>query len=59
MGTSRPIMPPMPWLWYRNATDEDLKAIYAYLRTIPPIVNHVPDYEEPASRPRPRRSSGR
>jgi hypothetical protein len=27
--------------------DEDLKAIYAYLRTIPPIQNNVPDYEEP------------
>ena len=51
MGTSRPIMPPMPWLWYKSATDEDLKAIYAYLRTIPPIVNRVPDYEEPKAPP--------
>jgi hypothetical protein len=42
MGTSRPILPPMPWPMYRNATDEDLKAVYAYLRTIPPVVNHVP-----------------
>ena len=47
-GTSRPIMPPMPWYWMAKATDEDLKAIYAYLRSIPPIVNHVPDYQEPA-----------
>ena len=47
MGTSRPINPPMPWPAYRNATDEDLKAIYAYLRTIKPIVNHVPDYQPP------------
>ena len=47
MGTSRPINPPMPWPAYRNATDEDLKAIYAYLRTIKPIVNHVPTYEPP------------
>ena len=45
MGVSRPINPPMPWPAYRNATDEDLKAIYAYLRTIKPIVNHVPDYQ--------------
>jgi mono/diheme cytochrome c family protein len=51
MGTSRPIMPPMPWIWYRNATDQDLKAIYAYLRTIPPIANRVPDYEEPRAAP--------
>ena len=48
MGTSRPINPPMPWPAYRNATDDDLKAVYAYLRTIEPIVNHVPDYQPPA-----------
>ena len=48
MGVSRPINPPMPWPAYRNATDEDLKAVYAYLRTIKPIVNHVPEYQPPA-----------
>ena len=48
MGVSRPINPPMPWPAYRNATDDDLKAVYAYLRTIKPIVNHVPDYQPPA-----------
>ncbi len=45
MGTSREIQPPMPWQWLGKATDEDLKAIFAYLKSIPPIVNHVPDYE--------------
>lgn len=48
MGTSRPINPPMPWPMYRHATDEDLRSIFDYLRTIPPIVNHVPDYQPPA-----------
>ena len=43
MGVSRPILPPMPWPVYRNMTDEDLEAGFAYLRTIPPITNHVPD----------------
>ena len=47
MGTSRPINPPMPWPAYRNLTEDDLKAVFAYLRTIPPIVNHVPDYLPP------------
>jgi mono/diheme cytochrome c family protein len=47
MGQSRPIMPPMPWPAYRNLSDEDLKSIFAYLRTIPPITNHVPDYQPP------------
>jgi hypothetical protein len=48
MGRSREILPPMPWPMYKNATDDDLKAIYAYLRTIRPIVNHVPDVQPPA-----------
>ncbi|HXV60238.1 MAG TPA: c-type cytochrome [Vicinamibacteria bacterium] len=47
MGVSRPIQPPMPWPFISKLTDEDLKAIYAYLRTIPPIHNRVPDYMEP------------
>ena len=47
MGQSRPIAPPMPWPAYGQMTDEDLKAVFAYLRTIPPIVNRVPDYQPP------------
>lgn len=43
MGTSRPILPPMPWQVFRNYTDDDLKAIFAYLKSIPPVTNHVPD----------------
>ena len=43
MGTSRPILPPMPWPVYRNLTDDDLKAVFAYLKSIPPISNRVPD----------------
>jgi mono/diheme cytochrome c family protein len=43
MGTSRQILPPMPWTAFRNLNDEDLKSIYAYLRTVPPINNHVPE----------------
>jgi hypothetical protein len=48
MGVSRPINPPMPWPAYRNASDEDLRSIYAFLRTLRPIANHVPDYAPPA-----------
>jgi len=36
-----PIMPPMPSEVYQNMTDDDLKAIFAYLRTIKPIRNAV------------------
>lgn len=31
----------MPWLSYTNMEADDLKAIYAYLRTLPPLVNAV------------------
>ena len=43
MGTSRPIMPPMPWQAYAQLNDEDLKAMWAYLQTVPPIDNLVPE----------------
>jgi len=39
---TRPIMPPMPWNMYRNMTDDELKAIFSYLRSIPPVHNIVP-----------------
>ena len=42
-GTGRPILPPMPWNWYRSMTDDDLKAVFAYLQSLPPISNAIPD----------------
>lgn len=43
MGVSRPILPPMPWQQLNTLPDEDLKAIFAYLRTVKPVRNEVPD----------------
>jgi hypothetical protein len=43
LGKGRPLLPPMPWQWARLMTDEDLQAIYAYLRTIPAVKNRVPE----------------
>jgi mono/diheme cytochrome c family protein len=31
----------MPWIAYSGMTDEDLGAIWAYLRTVPPVENRV------------------
>lgn len=45
----RPLMPPMPWFVYKNLTDEDLKAIFAYLQSLPPVNNLVPAYTPPTS----------
>lgn len=47
-GQGRPILPPMPYPMYRSATDEDLRAIFAYLQSIPPIENRVPQPLDPA-----------
>jgi hypothetical protein len=51
-GEGRPLLPPMPWQMYRQATDDDLKAIYAYLRSIPAIANAVPDPIPPEKLPK-------
>lgn len=41
MEQGRPIMPPMPWFNLAAATDDDLKAIFAYLQSLKPVDNYV------------------
>lgn len=48
-GVGRPILPPMPYPMFRQATDEDLGALFAYLQSIPAITNRVPQPVEPAA----------
>jgi hypothetical protein len=48
MGRGRPVLPPMPIPVYNNFTDDDLEAVYSYLRTIKPIKNRVPEPLPPA-----------
>jgi cytochrome c553 len=43
MGLGRPILPPMPWPMYGQLEEADLRAIFAYLQSIPPIRNRVPE----------------
>ena len=43
LGSGRPLLPPMPWPNLAEASDEDLKAIFAYLQTVPPVRNQVPE----------------
>jgi hypothetical protein len=50
-GVGRPILPPMPWFNYAKMPDEDLKALFAYLRSLPPIANKVPEPVPPAGPP--------
>jgi hypothetical protein len=42
-GSSRPILPPMPWQNMAALGDEDMHAVWAFLQSIPAIANRVPD----------------
>jgi mono/diheme cytochrome c family protein len=43
LGRGRPILPPMPIPMYKHFTDADLEAIFSYLKSIPVVVNRVPE----------------
>jgi mono/diheme cytochrome c family protein len=42
LSGGRDILPPMPWNFIGQMTDEDLKSVFAYLHSIPAISNQVP-----------------
>jgi mono/diheme cytochrome c family protein len=42
LGVGRPVLPPMPWPNVAVLSDSDLKAVFAYLKSIKPIKNQVP-----------------
>jgi len=42
---ARPLNVPMPWWFFKNMKDDDLKAIYAYLRTVKPVQHRVDNSE--------------
>jgi hypothetical protein len=39
---SRTLLPPMPWQNFANVTEDDIKAMFAYLKSIKPVSNAVP-----------------
>ncbi|MBP8309930.1 MAG: c-type cytochrome [Burkholderiaceae bacterium] len=43
LGRGREVLPPMPIPAYKHFNDADLGAIFAYLRSIPPVTNRVPE----------------
>jgi hypothetical protein len=47
----RVILPPMPWENLAKVSDSDLKAMWAYLRTVPAVSNQVPLPVPPAAPP--------
>jgi len=50
----RDILPPMPWFSMKDLSEADLKAMRAYLRSIPPVKNQVPFPISPATSANPR-----
>jgi len=42
LDNTRPLLPPMPWFVYKNLSDDDLKSIFAFLKTTKPVKNAVP-----------------
>lgn len=40
--SGRQLLPPMPWFNYVNMKDEDIKAVFSYLKSIKPVSNAVP-----------------
>jgi hypothetical protein len=50
MGGSRDLLPPMPWQEIGQMSDDDLRAIYAYLMSLPPIENAIPPPMPPSGK---------
>jgi mono/diheme cytochrome c family protein len=48
LDASRPIMPPMPIESLKHYTDEEVSAMFAYLKSTPPIKNVVPAWQPQA-----------
>ena len=48
LDSSRPLMPPVQVNSFKNMTDDELKALFAFLKTVQPVSNKVPEYQPPA-----------
>jgi mono/diheme cytochrome c family protein len=48
LAGSRPLMPPMSMMPVKHMTDEEIKAIFAYLRTVKPVKNNSVQPTPPA-----------
>lgn len=49
-GKGRPILPPMPYFTVAALTDPDIKDLFAYLQSLPPVKNRVPAPIDPSDR---------
>lgn len=42
IATARPLLPPMPWFNYTDMAEEDIQAVFQYLKSTKPVKNAVP-----------------
>ncbi len=49
IATNRQMLPPMPYEMFRHMTDEEIRAIFAYLKSTKPVNNVVPEPLPPLS----------
>ena len=54
----RQINSAMPWLFFRDMTDADLAAIFAYMKALPPISHNVDNSQPPTLCPKCRNQHG-
>lgn len=47
LDQARTLLPPMPWQMYANTKDEDVRDIFAYLKSTKPVHNVVPEPAAP------------
>ena len=50
-GKGRALLPPMPYPIVANLSDDDIRSLFAYLQSLPPVRNRVP---QPIDPPEPR-----
>lgn len=51
IASNRQMLPPMPYEMFRHMTDEEIKAIFAFLKSTRPVDNVVPEPLPPLSAP--------
>ena len=49
-GKGRAIKPPMPYFIIGNLNDEDIKSLFAYLQSLKPVRNRIPNTLDPPER---------
>jgi len=44
---ARPLHASMPWYFFGKMTDDDLKSIFAFLKTVKPVKHQIDNFEPP------------